>query len=405
MVEQGTHNPLVVGSNPTGPTRKDFMRRAPDRTRPPRVKSPRSAGHGLREPVLIVVLLLAALVFSAVGFALGRTVFSALGGGMTLERPPRVRVASARSATDTAAEMASSGAEMVELPKLVGMRADEAWIVAETAEFAVRFVEVGAAVSSVESRTVIAQSPAAGAIVSADSTISLTVPPLSADASAGVAGGKVARRAKWVVCIDPGHQSHTDTKLEPIGPGSKIEKARATGGTTGVSSGVPEFEIALQISTNLKKRLEAAGVKVVMTRTTNDVRIANSKRAKIANKADADVFVRIHGGVSMKAADSGIRTLYPVKNRWTRPVVSESRIAAKAIQGAVCRATLATDRGAKTEAGFVGFNWSKVPSVLVEVGHMSNPVEDRLLASPTYQDKVAQGVCDGIVAYLRSKAK
>jgi len=50
-----------------------------------------------------------------------------------------------------------------------------------------------------------------------------------------------------------------------------------------------------------------------------------------------------------------------------------------------------------------GFNWSTVPTVLVECGFLSNPVEDRLLASPHYQDKLATGIADGVMAYLEQE--
>lgn len=48
-----------------------------------------------------------------------------------------------------------------------------------------------------------------------------------------------------------------------------------------------------------------------------------------------------------------------------------------------------------------GFNWSKVPVILVEMGFMSNPNEDKLLSQDTYQDKLAQGLCNGIIEALK----
>jgi N-acetylmuramoyl-L-alanine amidase len=51
----------------------------------------------------------------------------------------------------------------------------------------------------------------------------------------------------------------------------------------------------------------------------------------------------------------------------------------------------------------VGFNYSKVPSVFVEMGLMSNAAEDRKLATAAYQDKLAVGMANGIVAYLNGK--
>ena len=49
-----------------------------------------------------------------------------------------------------------------------------------------------------------------------------------------------------------------------------------------------------------------------------------------------------------------------------------------------------------------GFNWSEVPAVIVEMGVMSNPAEDRKLASAAYQEKLATGISNGVVKYLNS---
>jgi len=61
------------------------------------------------------------------------------------------------------------------------------------------------------------------------------------------------------------------------------------------------------------------------------------------------------------------------------------------------------NRGAIQRSDLSGFNWAKVPSVLVEAGFLSNPAEDRLLATTAYQDKVAEGMAQGVKAYLNTK--
>ena len=48
-----------------------------------------------------------------------------------------------------------------------------------------------------------------------------------------------------------------------------------------------------------------------------------------------------------------------------------------------------------------GFNWAKVPSVLVETGFLTNPAEDRRLQTTAYQERIARGIADGVMAYLR----
>jgi N-acetylmuramoyl-L-alanine amidase len=240
-------------------------------------------------------------------------------------------------------------------------------------------------------------------VAAAESTITLTAPPLAPTPTGSTTSTRSA--AAFVVCIDPGHQTHNDEKLEPIGPGSKTESARATGGFTGVATGLPEYEIDLELGARLKKRLVAQGVHVVMTRTANDVQLSNAERAKIANRAHADLFVRIHCSASTVATDSGLSVLFPAKNRWTASIASSSQAAARFIESSAVHASGARNRGAHSQAGVVGFNWSKVPAVMVQAGFLSNPIEDKLLATPSYQDHLATGLADGILAYLRQKAK
>ena len=50
-----------------------------------------------------------------------------------------------------------------------------------------------------------------------------------------------------------------------------------------------------------------------------------------------------------------------------------------------------------------GFNWSQVPSVIVEMGVMTNPTDDRKLASASYEQKLASGIARGIVAFAAGK--
>jgi len=207
-------------------------------------------------------------------------------------------------------------------------------------------------------------------------------------------------RKRWVVCIDPGHQARGNSTLEPIGPGSTIKKPAVSSGATGVGSRVPEYKITLQIALKLKQQLEARGVTVVMTRTSNDVNITNSARAKIANNAHANLFVRVHCDGSTTASVKGISTLYPASNQWTKPIAARSKTAAGIVQSSLIRATGATNRGAIQRSDLTGFNWATVPSVLVESGFLSNRTEDALLVTSAYQDKIAAGMAEGVMAYL-----
>ena len=104
--------------------------------------------------------------------------------------------------------------------------------------------------------------------------------------------------ASYVIAIDAGHQAQGNFGQEPIGPGSSTMKTKVAGGTRGTTSGVSEYQLTLDISLKLRDLLEDKGYQVVMIRETNDVNITNSERAKIANEAGADAFIRVHANCS-----------------------------------------------------------------------------------------------------------
>jgi len=206
-----------------------------------------------------------------------------------------------------------------------------------------------------------------------------------------------------VVVIDAGHQATADTRLEPIGPGASAKKAKVAGGASGVCA--PHAESALNLAVALKLRdiLRARGVHVVMIRTSQHVDIPNSQRAKIANRAHAALFIRLHCDGISDGSIHGFATLVPGRNRWTGPIVPSSAKAGRLVQAAAVHATGAGNRGVTSRSDLSGFNWSKVPTVLCEMGFMSNRAEDRLLTQTSYQRKLANGIANGVISYLSAR--
>ena len=96
-----------------------------------------------------------------------------------------------------------------------------------------------------------------------------------------------------IVGIDPGHQGENVdmSATEPNGPGSSTMKAKASTGTRGSYSGLPEYQLNLDVSLLLKNILEQRGYQVVMTRTDNDTAISNKERAELVRKS-AYVFMQ-----------------------------------------------------------------------------------------------------------------
>ena len=208
---------------------------------------------------------------------------------------------------------------------------------------------------------------------------------------------------QFVVVIDPGHQGRADMRTEPIGPGSSTRRPRVEGGAQGVATHRPESLDNLQIALKLRDELVRRGVKVIMVRTTQNVDIPNSKRAQIANNAHADLFIRLHCDSASSSSVTGVLTLTPATNRWTRANVKRSARASRDLENAVVKTTHAKSRGITTRGDLSGFNWSKVPVTLVEMGMMSNPAEDRRLASATYEHTLALGIANGAMSYLAGR--
>jgi N-acetylmuramoyl-L-alanine amidase len=209
-----------------------------------------------------------------------------------------------------------------------------------------------------------------------------------------------------VVVLDPGHDLRANPTTEPIGPGSSVRKIKDGGGTRGVVSGLTEAELNLAVAERLRPLLERAGVPVVLTRTaTAGISMGNIARARIANRVGAALFLRIHADGSPDRRTRGTHTLYPALHRgWTNDVYGSSRRAARLVQAELVRSLGFPDRGLQERSDFTGFNWADVPVALVELGFMTNPTEDRLLATPDYQRRAAIGLCRGTLRFLGRKA-
>lgn len=200
-----------------------------------------------------------------------------------------------------------------------------------------------------------------------------------------------------IVAIDPGHQSRGNSEKEPIGPGASEMKAKVAGGTRGVATGKPEYELTLEISIKLKEELISRGYTVVMIRETNDVNISNAERAQIANTSGATAFLRIHADGSDNGAVSGATTLCPTPgNPYCANIYGDSRRLSDAVLESLCSSTGCKKRYVSEVDNMSGINWCQIPVSIVEVGFMTNADEDMLLSTEEYQWKVAKGIADGV---------
>lgn len=217
-------------------------------------------------------------------------------------------------------------------------------------------------------------------------------------------GGNVERPAKStgrVVVIDPGHQAKGDSTPEPNGPGSSVMKARVTGGTRGRKTGVYEYELTLTIGNQLKAELEKRGYTVYMTRTSHNVNISNMERAQYAGNVGADIAVRLHGNGVDDSGVSGALALAPSdSNPYISHLAEASRQLSRCVLNAYCDATGMRKKGVSKSDTMTGINWSTVPVTILEMGFMTNSSDDTNMQDPVFQQRMVQGIANGIDAYF-----
>ena len=183
-----------------------------------------------------------------------------------------------------------------------------------------------------------------------------------------------AKKIEKTIVIDPGHGGEEE-------PGC-------------VFGNVYEKELDLEIAKKLQAKLEKEYSRVIMTRT-EDVNVYLNERARIANRENADLFISIHqNALEDDDVTSGIETWYnPVKD-------TESKTLAQNIQEHIIRTTNANDLGIKESKGLIVTQKTEMPSCLVETGFLSSTKERQKLANDEYQDKIVEGIYNGIKSYF-----
>ncbi len=164
----------------------------------------------------------------------------------------------------------------------------------------------------------------------------------------------------------------------------------------GASNGkLLEKDINLDVSLYLEKKLKSAGANVVMTRR-DDTFLELRERSTIANNLNADAFISVHTNAASEAAH-GIETYW-----YDKYSSAESKALAESIQKRLIEVTEANNRGVKNQS-FSVIRESKMASVLVEVGFLTNNEEYKLLLTQEYREELAEGIYQGVLDYYKTK--
>jgi N-acetylmuramoyl-L-alanine amidase len=214
------------------------------------------------------------------------------------------------------------------------------------------------------------------------------------------------------IVLDPGH-------------GGKDQGARAYG--------LREKDINLKVAKKIRDKLRANGINALMTRET-DRFVSLQQRAQMANRSNTDLFISVHANASpsrtpdgfevfylSEALDDGARAvqilensslqyeenfIFPNKNSkdptvWDLVLTEnrkESAELARLISKNIQYSRLTPSRGVKT-AQFHVLKWTDKPSILLELGFLTNYREAKKLGDSKYQDRMATQITKGILEY------
>lgn len=182
--------------------------------------------------------------------------------------------------------------------------------------------------------------------------------------------------AEPLIVIDPGHGGVDDGCVEP---------------------GIKEKSVNLQIALLVKDKLEEKGFRVQLTRS-EDTYMVKEARVIYANRAKADAFISIHQNTFEDSSICGIETWYDESGN-----SQESGRLAQLIHEKTLDSTQAQERDVRGDAGFYVTGKTQMPACLIETGFLSNKTEKKNLTDAIYQEKVAQGIAEGIDLFFHPK--
>ena len=181
-----------------------------------------------------------------------------------------------------------------------------------------------------------------------------------------------------------------------------------------ISGGVREKDLTLSVYNKVSSKLASLGYTVLTSRNVDkDVDLVD--RADQANKANADMLLSIHFNAGGRGIARGIETYYYQATADRVPKINKenhnnperlerSRKLANKVQQNLLYQTGANDRGVK-RASFTVLRETSIPSILVELGFIDNPEERNKIKTNEYQERLANGIVDGIVEYYKQVIK
>jgi len=209
-----------------------------------------------------------------------------------------------------------------------------------------------------------------------------------------LSNNKTAYVAGWIVSVSgttekierPGVNQYLKGQTIVLDPGHGGNDSGALG-----RNGTLEKNLTLRTARLLYDKLSAAGANVILTRNS-DSYVSLASRVSISHYRNADVFLSVHYDSSVDSSARGITSYY--YESLDRPV-------AQTLQPEMIKYTGLRDRGSRI-GNFQVLRTNRQPSVLLELGYLSNLSEELTVNSSSFQEKVSNGVYYGLAHYFKA---
>ncbi len=215
---------------------------------------------------------------------------------------------------------------------------------------------------------------------------------------------KEGKLSGFKVLLDAGHGcsgNFVEPKYKGAGE-NEVTYENSSTGTTGIVTKKREGDLTLEIALKLQKKLQNLGATVLMIRTKKTTPMSLVQRAEYGNKNKVDLAFRIHADGLDDSSVNGASTLYPSAEHISNKIAKESKDIASIIQNEYIKSTGFVDRGTVERNDLVGFNFTTVPCILLELGFMTNPDEDQKMSDVKFQNKMVDGIAKGMIAYYKN---
>lgn len=247
----------------------------------------------------------------------------------------------------------------------------------------------------------------------ADAKAAPSATPSAAPTGSATASPALPLAGRTVV-IDPGHNQgnfrHTSEINKKVDIGTTRKECDTTG--TSTNAGYTEAAFTLDVSHRLRDLLKKQGATVVLVHDgERPYGPCIDERAQAGNAAKADVAISVHADGSA-TGNRGFHVILPARVRGggadTAKIVAPSRTLGEKLVTRFARATgskpanyIGSGTGLDVRDDLGGLNLSTVPKVFLECGNMRDPKDAALLTDAAWRQKAAQGIADGIGAYLQ----